>query len=70
MKKKIYICDICNNQFKVSHRGYRSYVGMEIHLKYEDELDFRKCVKIDICPYCLNEIRDRSKGMRMKGGAE
>ena len=61
MKKKIYFCDICDEQFKTNPRGYRSHTGLEIHLKYEADFSHKKWVKMHICPRCLDQIRQNSK---------
>ena len=62
MKKKIYICDICDRQFQTNPSGYRSYVGWEIHLRYEVDVEHKRRVKIHICPKCIDQIRKNSKG--------
>jgi hypothetical protein len=61
MKKKIYICDICDRQFQTNPRGYRSSVGLEIYLKYEIDVDYKRRVRMHICPSCLHQIRQNSK---------
>ena len=66
MKKKIYFCDICGQQFKTHQNDFdfiKRYTGLEIHLKYDDEVDRKKRVKLHICPCCLHQIiRNSRKG--------
>lgn len=61
MKKKIYICDICEQQFQTNPKGYRSYIGLEIHLKYETDISRKISTRMHICPKCLDQIRQNSK---------
>jgi hypothetical protein len=61
MKKKVHICDICDKQFQTNPRGYRSFVGLEIHLKYEVDFSHKVLRRMHICPRCLDQIRQNSK---------
>lgn len=61
MKKTVYYCDICGELFKILRKtdGMR-YVGLQIHLKYDQEVSHTKRVKLHICPSCLNQIINNS----------